>query len=91
MKTIALNNGMVIFVEQIAFIHVQQSASTEGIIAPEIHVHFAAGLTGVKGSRSMRAVVGDGDSQDFIQQLEAYQVDCAPMRRRLTELKRSAA
>ena len=83
MKTIALNNGMVIFVEQIAFIHVQQSASTEGAVAPEIHIHFSAGLTTPKGSRSMRAVVGEGNSGDFMSQLERYEVDCSHMRRRL--------
>ena len=42
MKTIALKNGMVIFVEQIAFIHVQPSAAKEGISTPEIHVHYSA-------------------------------------------------
>jgi hypothetical protein len=91
MKTIALTNGMVIFVEQIAFIHVQPSSSTEGAVTPEIHVHFSAALTLPKGSRSMRAVVGEGNSVDFMSQLERYEVDCSHMRRRLQELKRSAA
>jgi hypothetical protein len=94
MKTIALTNGMVIFVDQIAFIHVQQSTSTEGAegaVAPEIHVHFSAALTFPKGSRSMRAVVGESNSVDFMSQLERYEVDCSHMRRRLQELKRSAA
>jgi len=91
MKTIALNNGMVIFVEQIAFIHVQQSSSTDGAVAPEIHVHFAAGLTGPKGSRSMRAVIGDDHSRDFIAQLEKLEVNCEHVRRRVAELKQSSA
>jgi hypothetical protein len=86
MKTIALKNGMVIFLEQIAFIHVQPSASKEGIIKPEIHAHFPAALTGPKGSRSMRAVIGQECSQDFVNQLETHGVDCAPMRRCLAEL-----
>ena len=88
MKTIALNNGMVIFLEQIAFIHIQPSASKEGITTAEIHIHFSAGLTGPKGSRSMRAVIGEDCSQDFISQLEKHGVDCNHMRRCLSELKK---
>jgi len=91
MKTIALKNGMVIFAEQIAFIHIQPSASADGMIAPEVHVHFSAALNGPKGSRSMRAVVGDDCSQDFLDQLEKQDVNCAHMRRRISELKKPAA
>ncbi len=85
MKTIALKNGTVIFVEQIAFIHVQPSAS-DGIKTPEIHVHFPAALSGPKGARSMRTVIGDDSSQDFISQLEKHGVECVHMRNRLAEL-----
>jgi hypothetical protein len=79
---------MVIFLEQIAFIHIQPSAPKEGITTAEIHVHFSAGLTGPKGSRSMRAVIGEDCSQDFISQLEKHSVDCNHMRRCLSELKK---
>ena len=88
MITIALNNGMVIFLEQIAFIHIQPSAPKEGITTAEIHIHFSAGLTGPKGSRSMRAVIGEEWSQDFISQLEKHGVECGHMRRYLAELKK---
>ena len=88
MKTIALKNGMVIFLEQVAFIHIQPSAPKEGMTTAEIHVHFSAGLTGPKGSRSMRAVIGEDCSQDFISQLEKHGVDCAHMRRCLSGLKK---
>ena len=88
MKTIALKNGMVIFLEQIAFIHIQPSAPREGMTTPEIHIHFPAGLTGPKGSRSMRAVIGEDCGQDFISQLEKHGVDCNHMRRCLSELKK---
>ncbi len=88
MKTIALKNGMVIFVEQIAFIHIQPSAAKEGIATLEIHVHFSAALNGPKGSRSMRAVIGADYTQDFIDQLEKYGVDCSHMRRCLSGSKK---
>jgi hypothetical protein len=88
MKTIALKNGMVIFVEQIAFIHIQPSASKDGITTPEIHVHFSAALTGPKGSRSMRAVIGEDCGQDFMEQLEKHGVDCTHMRRCISDLLR---
>ena len=91
MNAITLKNGMVIFVEQIAFIHVQPSPTKEGTITPEIHVHFPAALTGPKGSRSMRAVVGEAHSQDFTAQLEKFEIDCTHIRRRLAELKQTAA
>jgi hypothetical protein len=87
MKTIALKNGTVIFVEQIAFIHIQPSVSDE-IKKPEIHVHFSAALSGPKGSRSMRTVIGDDGSQDFINQLEKHGVECAHLRSRLAELSK---
>jgi hypothetical protein len=88
MKTIALKNGMVIFVEQIAFIHIQPSASKEGqITTPEIHVHFSATFSLPKGSRSMRAVIGDECSQDFLDQLEKHGVDCTHLRRCLSDLR----
>ena len=90
MKVITLKNGMVIFVEQIAFIHVQASPTKEGTVAVEIHVHFPAALTGPKGSRSMRAVVGEEHGQDFTEQLEKYGVDCTHIRRSLSELKKKA-
>jgi len=88
MKTAALKNGMVIFVEQIAFIHIQPSASKEEIKTPEIHVHFSAGLTGPKGSRSMRVVIGEDCSQDFLNQLEKHGIDCTHMRRCISDLKK---
>lgn len=91
MKAITLKNGMVIFVEQIAFIHVQPSPTKEGTIVPEIHVHFPAALTGPKGSRSMRAVVGQEHSQDFTEQLEKHGVDGTHIRRCLLELKQKPA
>jgi len=89
MKTIALKNGMVIFVEQIAFIHIQPSAPKEGQPAsPEIHVHFSATFSLPKGSRSMRAVIGEDCSQDFLEQLEKHGVDGTHMRRCLSDLKK---
>lgn len=87
MKTISLKNGIVIFVERIAFIHVQPSAS-DGIKKPEIHVHFSATFSLPKGSRSMRTVIGEDCAQDFIDQLEKFGVDCADMRRCMSELKK---
>jgi len=86
MKTISLKNGIIIFVEQIAFIHVQPSLS-DGIKKPEIHVHFSATFSLPKGSRSMRTVIGDDCAEEFIDKLEKHGVDCVPMRRCLTELK----
>lgn len=88
MKTITLKNGMVIFVEQIAFIHIQP-ASRDDVHSPEIHVHFSAGLSSPKGSRSMRVVISDDLSADFINQLEAHGVDGSHMRNRLLEMKRA--
>jgi hypothetical protein len=90
MKAIALRNGMVIFPEQISFIHVQSSVNKEGRPAPEVHVHFPAGLTGPKGSRSMRAVISEECSQDFMDQLEKHDVDCTHMRRCVADLKKAA-
>lgn len=90
MKAIALKNGMVIFPEQIAFIHIQPSANKEGKPAPEVHVHFPAALTGPKGSRSMRAVINDENSQDFLDQLEKHEVDCSHMRHCIADMKRAA-
>ena len=90
MKTISLKTGMVIFVDQIAFIHVQPSSGKDVPATPEIHVHFSAGLSAPSGSRSMRAVIRDDDTQDFIQQLEKYDVDCSFMRRSVANLRRSA-
>jgi len=87
MKTISLKNGIVIFVERIAFIHVQSSAS-DGKKKPEIHVHFSATFSLPKGSRSMRTVVGEDCAEDFIDQLEKFGVDCAHVRRCLTEFKK---
>jgi hypothetical protein len=87
MKTISLKNGIVIFVEQIAFIHVQPSVS-DGIKKPEIHVHFSATFSLTKGSRSMRTVVGEDCAQDFIDQLEKHGVDCSHMRSCLSDLKK---
>jgi hypothetical protein len=89
MKTIALKNGMVIFVEQIAFIHVQPSSS-EGSASPEIHAHFSAGLATPKGSRSMRVVIAEENAQSFIEQLEKHEVDCRHIRQRLADLKKVA-
>jgi hypothetical protein len=89
MKTIALKNGMVIFVEQIAFIHVQPSSS-DGSTSPEIHAHFSAGLATPKGSRSMRVVIAEENSPSFIEQLERHDVDCSHLRRRLEELRKTA-
>jgi hypothetical protein len=80
MKTIALKNGIVVFVDQIAFIHVQPSSS-DAVKSPEIHVHFAATFSLPKGSRSMRTVIGEDCAQDFIGQLEKHGVDCTHMRR----------
>lgn len=90
MKTISLKNGMVIFVEQIAFIHVQPSSGKETPAGPEIHVHFSAGLTGPSGSRSMRAVVRETDGNDFIAQLERFEVDCGHLRRAFTALRQTS-
>ncbi|MGC9942841.1 MAG: hypothetical protein ABSE48_13490 [Verrucomicrobiota bacterium] len=87
MKSVALKNGMVIFLEQIAFIHVQPSLPKEGRSAPEIHIHFPAALTGPKGSRSMRAVVGREYCQDFMDQLETQGVDSSHMRRCVSDLE----
>jgi hypothetical protein len=87
MKTIALKNGTVIFLEQIAFIHVQPAAS-DTPKKPEIHVHFPAALSGPKGSRSMRTVIGDDGSQDFMDQLEKHGVECAHLRSRYAELSK---
>lgn len=87
MKTISLKNGIIVFVEQIAFIHVQPSAS-DAVKAPEIHVHFSATFSLAKGSRSMRTVIGEDCSQDFVDQLEKFGVDCAHIRRCLTDLKK---
>ena len=86
MKTIALKNGIVVFVEQIAFIHIQPSVS-EGIKKPEIHVHFSATFSVPKGSRSMRTVIGEDCAQDFFDQLEKHGVDCTHMRQRFSESK----
>jgi len=86
MKTIALKNGTIIFVEQIAFIHVQPSAS-DGVKKPEIHVHFSATFSLPKGSRSMRTVIGEDCSQEFVDQLEKHGVECAHVRRVLVEMK----
>jgi hypothetical protein len=80
---------MVIFVERIAFIHVQPSSS-EGSPSPEIHAHFSAGLTTPKGSRSMRVVITEENSRDFIDQLENFSIDCTFIRQRMAELKKSA-
>ena len=87
MKTIALKNGTVIFVEQIAFIHVQPSMS-DTVKAAEIHVHFPAALSGPKGSRSMRTVIGDDSSQDFMDQLEKHGVECTHLRSRYAEMSK---
>ena len=81
MKNIALKNGMVIFLEKIAFIHVQPSLPKEGQPTPEIHVHFPAALTTPKGSRSMRAVVSHEFCGDFMDQLDKNGVDSSHIRR----------
>ena len=91
MKAIALKNGMVIFPNQIAFIHIQPSSTKEGTIVPEVHVHFPAGLTGPKGSRSMRAVISEDCSQDLMDQLEKHEVDCTHMRQCISDLRKKAA
>jgi hypothetical protein len=78
----------VIFADQIAFIHVQPSSGKEAPVAPEIHVHFAAVLSTPAGSRSMRAVIRDEDTHDFIDQLEKYDVDCSHMRKSVTALRK---
>jgi hypothetical protein len=87
MKTISLKNGIIVFVEQIAFIHVQPSVSN-GIKSPEIHVHFSATFSLAKGSHSMRTVIGEDCAQDFIAQLEKHGVDCTHMRRCISEFKK---
>ena len=87
MKTIALKNGIVVFVEQIAFIHVQPSAS-DAVKSPEIHVHFSATFSLPKASRSMRTVIGEDCAQDFLDQLEKFGVDCSHMRRCLSDFKK---
>jgi hypothetical protein len=89
MKTISLKNGLVIFLDQIAFIHVQPSFTKEGTSTPEVHVHFPAALTGPKGGRSMRAVVTFEHCDDFINQLEKHGVECNHLRRSLSELNKS--
>ena len=89
MKTIALKNGIVVFIEQIAFIHVQASVS-DGVKSPEIHVHFSATFSLEKGGRSMRTVIREDCCQDFIDQLEKHGVDCAHMRRCLIDLSKSS-
>ncbi len=88
MKTITLKNGVIIFVEQIAFIHVQPSAPKETVVTPEIHVHFSAGLTTPKGSRSMRVVIGADYSADFLDQLDKHGADCTHLRRCIAEFKK---
>jgi hypothetical protein len=87
MKTIALKNGMVIFVEQIAFIHVQPSSAKDSPVSPEIHVHFAAGLYMPTGGRSMRAVVKQENAEDFLGQLDKHGVLCTHLRERISEIK----
>ena len=87
MKTITLQNGIVVFVEHIAFIHVQPSVS-DGIKKPEIHVHFPATFSLAKGSRSMRTVIGEDCAEDFMGQLEKHGVDCTHMRRCMSESKK---
>jgi hypothetical protein len=87
MKTIALKNGMVIFVDQIAFIHVQPSSAKDSPVVPEIHIHFAAGLNMPTGGRSMRVVVKEENAQDFIGQLDKLGVPCAHIRERSSEIK----
>jgi hypothetical protein len=87
MKAIALKNGMVIFVEQIAFIHVQPSSAKDNPIVPEIHIHFAAGLYMPTGGRSMRVVVKEENAQDLLSQLERHGVPCSHVRERMAEIK----
>jgi len=87
MKTISLKNGIIVFVEQIAFIHVQPSIS-DGIKKTEIHVHFSATFSLPKGSRSMRTVIGEDCAPDFIDQLEKHGVDGTHIRHCLSELKK---
>jgi hypothetical protein len=87
MKTIALKNGMVIFVEQIAFIHVQPSSAKDSPVVPEIHIHFAAGLNMPTGGRSMRVVVKEENAQDFLGQLDKLGVTCSHIRERIAEIK----
>ena len=69
----SIKNGIVIFPDQIAFIHIQP------------------GLTGPKGSRSMRAVISEDCSRDFMDQLEKHEVDCTHMRQCISDLKNNAA
>jgi hypothetical protein len=87
MKTIALKNGMVIFVDQIAFIHVQPSSAKDSPVVPEIHIHFAAGLYMPTGGRSMRVVVKEENAQDFLGQLDKLGVPCSHIRERIAEIK----
>jgi hypothetical protein len=87
MKSIALKNGMVIFVEQIAFIHVQPSSAKDSPVVPEIHIHFAAGLYMATGGRSMRVVVKEENAQDFLVQLDKFGVCCSHIRERIAEIK----
>jgi hypothetical protein len=89
MKTISLKNGIVVFVEQIAFIHVQPSVSN-GVKKSEIHVHFSATFSLDKGSRSMRTVIGEDCAQDFIDQLEKHGVDCTHIRRCIADISKSS-
>lgn len=88
MKTISLKDGMMIFADQIAFIRVQPS-SKDSKSSPEIHVHFSAALSSPKGSRSMRAVIREDNAEDFISQLEKFDVDCTHMRARIEECKQT--
>jgi hypothetical protein len=87
MKTIALKNGMVIFVDQIAFIHVQPSSAKDSPVVAEIHIHFPAGLNMPTGSRSMRVVVKEENAQDFLVQLDKLGVNCSHIRERIAEIK----
>jgi hypothetical protein len=89
MKTISLKNGIVIFAEQIAFIHVQASVS-DGIKSPEIHVHFSATFSLEKGGRSMRTVIREDCCQDFIDQLEKHGVDCVHIRYCIVDISKSS-
>jgi hypothetical protein len=89
MKTISLKNGIIVFVEQIAFIHVQASVS-DGVKSSEIHVHFSATFSLEKGSRSMRTVIREDCCQDFIDQLEKHGVDCAHIRRCIVDISKSS-
>src|SRR5271154_1816081 len=90
MKTISLKNGIIIFVEQIAFIHVQASVS-DGVKSSEIHVHFSATFSLEKGSRSMRTVIREDCCQDFIDQLEKHGVDCTHIRRCIVDISKSSS